>query len=285
MKRYLAVALLALGLFPSCIRKQVVIDLAGQRDSLTTVVDRKDSLIRVVFDDMNAIADNLARIRNRENLLVADDTPEGGRRTVEQIGSDIAAIDRLLQENESKIESMQRIARQLRKADLRIEGLEKMIGNLKSQLAEKQAEVERLQSRLERSDARVEELTEQVARTEARIETLNDENLELTNRLHTVYYIVGGEKELRDAQIIGKEGFIGRTLTVGQGGAIESFTQSDSRLLSEIPIGRKRAKVVTSHPENSYKLVVGADKSVEKLLITDPSRFWESSKILIISYK
>ncbi len=32
--------------------------------------------------------------------------------------------------------------------------------------------------------------------------------LELENRLHTVYYIVGAEKELRDAQIVNNQGFI-----------------------------------------------------------------------------
>ena len=63
------------------------------------------------------------------------------------------------------------------------------------------------------------------------------------------------------------------------------FTQADSRLLTEIPVGRKRATVVTSHPEDTYQLVTDADKLVEKLQITDPVRFWESSRILIVSYK
>ena len=96
---------------------------------------------------------------------------------------------------------------------------------------------------------------------------------------------MGPEKELRDAQIINKQGFIGRTLTVGKNGNLDSFTSADSRLLSEIPVGQKKAVVVTPHPEDSYQLVTGADKVVEKLLITDPVRFWESSKVLIISYK
>ena len=39
------------------------------------------------------------------------------------------------------------------------------------------------------------------------------------------------------------------------------------------------------HPEGSYELVTDANKVVEKLIITDPVRFWESSKILIISCK
>ena len=105
------------------------------------------------------------------------------------------------------------------------------------------------------------------------------------NQLNTVYYIVGPEKELRDAQIINKQGFIGRTLTVGRTGNLDSFTAADSRLLSEIPVGQKRASVVTSHPEDSYQLVTAGDKVIEKLVITDPVRFWEMSKVLIISYK
>ena len=107
----------------------------------------------------------------------------------------------------------------------------------------------------------------------------------LQNQLNTVYYIVGAEKELRDAQIINKQGFIGRTLTVGRNSNFDSFTMTDSRLLSEVPVGQKKATLVTSHPEGSYELVTDANKVVEKLIITDPVRFWESSKILIISCK
>ena len=66
---------------------------------------------------------------------------------------------------------------------------------------------------------------------------------------------------------------------------LDSFTAADSRLLAEIPVGHKRVTVVSSHPEDSYEMAASADKTVEKLRITDPARFWESSKILIISYK
>ena len=57
---------------------------------------------------------------------------------------------------------------------------------------------------------------------------------------------------------------------------LESFTKADSRLLSEIPVGRKKVTVVTAQPEDSYQLVTGGekDKIVTKLLITDPVRFW-----------
>lgn len=274
-------------LLPSCGNgrtQQLAVESDRQRDSLEQVVAAKDSLINVVFADINAISENLARIKSRENLITVSEE-EGTRRPVEEINNDIDAIGRLLAENREKINSLRHTAAQLRKANLRIEGLEKMIADLNGQLAERQSEIEQLRDELSLKDTRVAELTETVAEQSAEVEQLSGRNLELENRLNTVYYIVGSEKELCDAQIINKQGFIGRTLTVGEHGSLESFTQADSRLLSEIPVGHRKVTVVTNHPEGSYELVTDADKRVVSLWIVDPVRFWESSKVLIVSYK
>lgn len=274
-------------LLPSCGNgrtQQLAVESDRQRDSLEQVVAAKDSLINAVFADINAISENLARIKSRENLITVSEE-EGTRRPVEEINNDIDAIGRLLAENREKNNSLRHTAAQLRKANLRIEGLEKMIADLNGQLAERQSEIEQLRDELSLKDTRVAELTETVAEQSAEVEQLSGRNLELENRLNTVYYIVGSEKELCDAQIINKQGFIGRTLTVGEHGSLESFTQADSRLLSEIPVGHRKVTVVTNHPEGSYELVTDADKRVVSLWIVDPVRFWESSKVLIVSYK
>lgn len=280
-----AAALGVVALLASCVSRQVAVEAESRSDSLELVVSAKDSLINAVFADINAISENLALIKSRENLITVAEESEGGRRPVEEIDNDIKAIDRLLRENRAKIESLQRSAAQLRKANLRIDGLEKMIADMNRQLAEKKAEVEQLRESLVRMGDEVKSLTEEVAVRSAEVENLSGEKVELQNQLNTVYYIVGAEKELRDAQIINKQGFIGRTLTVGRNSNFDSFTMTDSRLLSEVPVGQKKATLVTSHPEGSYELVTDANKVVEKLIITDPVRFWESSKILIISCK
>lgn len=285
--KYLYVAMAGLLLLlSSCIRKQVVLEVAGERDSLETVVVAKDSLINAVFEQINGIAENLARIRSRENLIQTPDG-EGLRRPTDEIRSDIEAIDRLLEQNRARIASLERTAAQLRKANVKIGALEKTIRDLDAQLTEKGEEIGRLHDRIGRMEHEAEQLTEQVAEREAEVEQLHVEKEELeerVERLHTVYYIVGAEKELRDAQIVDKQGFIGRTLTLGSAG-VESFTSADSRLLTEIPVGQRRVTVVTSHPEGSYRLVTDDDKRVEKLVIVDPERFWGSSRILVISYK
>lgn len=119
----LPIVALAGMLLSSCVSRQVVTEAETRSDSLARVVSAKDSLINAVFADINAISENLALIKSRENLITVSDETEGVRRPVEEIRNDIAAIDRLLQENREKIASLQRAASQLRKANLRIESL------------------------------------------------------------------------------------------------------------------------------------------------------------------
>lgn len=285
MKKLFVAALVAVIFLSSCVSKQVAVQAENQRDSLALVVGAKDSLINAVFADINTISENLTLIKSRENLISVAGDSESGRRPVEEISNDIAAIDRLLQENKAKILSLQNTANKLRKANLRIAGLEKMIADLNTQLGDKTVEVEQLRAKLSKMGIEVQNLNERVAERSAQVDNLSGQKVELENQLNTVYYIVGAEKELRDAQIVNKQGFIGRTLTVNKNGKFDSFTTADSRLLSEILIGHKKVTIVTTHPEGSYELMTDADKVVAKLLITDPARFWESSKMLVISYK
>lgn len=283
-------ALLSLGLLVSCGQKKAerekqMQQVTSERDSLAAVVEQKEELIKAVFDDISAISDNLSLIKKRENMIAVADAPEGGARPVEQINRDIEAIDRLLQDNNKKLSSLKRYAAQLRKANLKIDGLEKMIATLNSDVESKRAEIVELRKEMTEKDDELKFLTEQVSIQEVEVENLHIAKEELENKLNTVYYIVGTEKELCGAQIINKEGFIGRSLKMGRNTSVESFTKADSRMLNEIPIGHKKVTVVSSHPRDSYKLITNGDKKVIKMVIENPEKFWESSKVLVISYK
>lgn len=288
MKKLIYLFVVATMLLTSCVSKQVVLDTESQRDSLARVVRTKDSLIETVFADINAISDNLARIKARENIITAVD-PEGIRRPIDQINSDIAAIDELMQENRERIAGMERTAQQLRKANVKIKSLEHLISDLNGQLDEKNNEISQLRTRVAEMSVEVEQLEtkleEEIAVHRQEVDSLTQNNSNLDEQLHAVYYIVGQEKKLREAQIIDKRGFIGRTLKTAASNSLDFFLQVDSRELLEVPIRQKRVTLVTSHPEGSYQLIEADDKVVLKLVITDPVRFWESSKVLIVSYK
>lgn len=279
------------GLVSSCVSRGTVGKVDSERDSLAVALQAKDSLLAEVFTAMNAISENLTAIKSRENLLSIA-SGDGAVRPAEQIRQDIADIDRLLQENRTKIDALERSAARLRQAKMQIKGLEQMIVNLHAQLDAKDEEIGRLREHLAAAGRQVETLHAQVTEQGERIDQLSDEKEELqadvadkTSRLYTVYYIVGPERELIDAQIVRKSGFIGRTLTVNEKRSLDSFTQGDTRFLQQIPVGRKNVTVVTNHPEDSYRWVEGAGKEVAALEILDPDRFWESSKILVISHK
>ena len=94
-----AAALGVVALLASCVSRQVAVEVESRSDSLELVVSAKDSLINAVFADINAISENLALIKSRENLITVAGESEGGRRPVEEIDNDIKAIDRLLREN------------------------------------------------------------------------------------------------------------------------------------------------------------------------------------------
>lgn len=282
MKRLSLFALAAVLLAGGCVERRPIERVDLQRDSLQQVVDRKDSLIEAVFADINAITENLAQIKVREHII-STAPAEGVVRPIDQVNSDLAAIEQLLAENRAKIANLQQSAARLRQAKLRIGELERLIEGLNTQLDGKNAEISQLRTELAEQALAMQQLNEQLAAEQssrrAAVDSLAQRNDLLDRELHTVYYIVGQRRQLLEAEIID------RSLKVAGNNSLEGFLQADSRELVEIPIRQKRVTVVTAHPEGSYRLIRNSDKSVQKLVITDPERFWESSRVLIICYK
>ena len=125
----------------------------------------------------------------------------------------------------------------------------------------------------------------------ATVDTLSTENKiktqiieEKTTALNTAFYIVGTYKELSAKNIITKEGgFIGlgKSKTVSKDFNRDAFTKIDITKFKSLPINKKKAKMLTVHPSNSYKFDGNADK-VDNLVITNADDFWSGSKYLVI---
>ena len=115
--------MLLVGLLASCGRSSENGSSAKRNDSLERVVAQND-----VFASMNAVAENLSAIKLRENIINASlDSGEIPKQSAVKINEDIAAIDRLLQENRRTINRPQQSADQLKKANVRVASLEKLI--------------------------------------------------------------------------------------------------------------------------------------------------------------
>ena len=175
---------------------------------------------------------------------------------------------------------------------MRVASLEKLIAQLQSQVESKDQEIVVLRKNLENMNVQVAQLSEQVTGLHTQVSDLSEEKASLegdlktqSDILNTGYYMVGPEKELLQKEIVYKSGFIGRTLKINENRSLESFTQIDIRNFDGLKIGHRKAVLVSSHPAGSYEFVMNADGVFEELQIKDKTKFWEYTKVLVVSYK
>ena len=99
--------------------------------------------------------------------------------------------------------------------------------------------------------------------------------------LNAVWYCVATSKKLKDTKIISNTGLFQAKKVLATDFDKTAFTKVDLRNVSSIPTNSKNVKIISSHPQSSYKLVTGDDKNIT-IQITDPSKFWSVSKYLVV---
>lgn len=286
----LSITLFIVGAF-SCVSRQTAKQLTSQKDSLALVAAAKDSILNDVFASLTAISENLDMIKSRENIVTAQ-SGELNRETKTKIAEDIQEIDQLLLENRQTIERLKNSAEQLRKANVRIAKLDKLVATLNAQIDQKDREITSLKENLEKRNVEVKQLTSKVATLNSTVAELDIKRAALeiqvdnqARELNTAYYIVGTAKELIAQGVITKSGFLKKTFKVNGNTDINNMTRVDIRTTSGFKINHKRIAIASTHPSDSYTLVKNANGEIEKLEIKDRVRFWESSRVFVVVCK
>ncbi|WP_294600463.1 hypothetical protein [uncultured Rikenella sp.] len=261
--------------------------LAVTNDSLAQVIAAKDSIINDAFNSIGEIAAGIDRIAEHERLVTAAAASgtELSKPMKERVAENIAAISELLDKNRATIARLQVSADKLKEARVQIGGLERLITQLQEQLDQKNTQLASLTDQVKALKVEIAALGHTVTNLEQDKTELQGAVAEQDAQLHTVYYIVGKEKELLDDEIIDKKGFIGRTRVMNDQAKLDDFTVADDRVIERIPIGKNRVRIVTIHPETSYILIKGDKNEIEELVITDKEAFWQNSRMLVISHK
>ncbi|MBR4999993.1 MAG: hypothetical protein IKY11_03555 [Rikenellaceae bacterium] len=286
----MSITLFMVGAF-SCVSRQTAKQLTSQKDSLALVAAAKDSILNDVFASLTAISGNLDMIKSRENIVTAQ-SGELNRETKTKIAEDIQEIDQLLLENRQTIERLKNSAEQLRKANVRIAKLDKLVATLNAQIDQKDREITSLKENLEKRNVEVKQLTSKVATLNSTVAELDIKRAALeiqvdnqARELNTAYYIVGTAKELIAQGVITKSGFLKKTFKVNGNTDINNMTRVDIRTTSGFKINHKRIAIASTHPSDSYTLVKNASGEIEKLEIKDRVRFWESSRVFVVVCK
>jgi len=284
MKKYLIAAVIV-SMFFACKNKQEEMQQAqlksvGADDSLLNIKTRaQDSTITAYVKSMNDIEDNLDSIKAKAKIMTIGTGGTEGANQKETIITDMRYIGNLMMKNKEQLAIMKK---KLAESGMKNIELQKMITHLTEELTEKDADIAALQSQLAETNANL--------KTE--IQKFND-SMDVISRQHAtiaeqniVYYAVGTTKELKNKGVIKKQGGVlgvGGTEELKPNTNITYFTSADYHSINALPLYSKFDKIITSHPNGSYK--ISGDQKSDSLIITDQKLFWSESKYLVIIVK
>ena len=283
MKNYLFIAAAAF-LMSAC--NQAEVDKGKhENDSLLSVVSERDASINEFISSFNDVERNLDTVASRQHIINASTEKKGEFRQnqKDRINTEIAAINDLMDKNRKKLSDLNR---KLKNSSHKNVELEKMIATITVQLSQKDIELTALNEKLNN-------LNVQVAQLQTSVNTLTEEGnaksatiANDTKELHTAYFVVAKSDELQDDKIIDRKGGllgIGRTSKLSADFDNSKFTRIDYTVTGTITVNSEM-KIITSHPSDSYTLEMDTkDKDmVKSIVITNPEKFWSTSKYLVV---
>lgn len=256
--------------------KNVTANIKSELSTKENLLKSKEEAMAEFIASFNEIEKNLSEIKDKEKIISSSSKgKEFSKSNKDQIIADIQAIYNLLDKNKLKVASLNK---KLKNSNLKIDELELAINNLTTQSNDKEVQISNLKSQLEKLNVDFASLKERNVEAE-QMSAIK------TEKLNTAYYAIGSKKDLEKKGLITKEGGfigIGRTIDLSTKLDPNAFTKIDISTTTEIPIHGDRVKLISTHPEGSYRLVEGS-ASIDKIEILDTEKFWSISKYLVIT--
>ena len=254
-----------------------------ERDSLMAQYDAKDSVINGYMQDIAEIQTSIEGLTAQEEMLNREgaNNTEISQDAKTRIMGDIEGIRQMIDQNKKKLSDLQS---RVRKSNVKVAELEKMIGSLNSQLAVRDSSINSLNENIFALNGKITNMQTEIDTMVIESARKTAEITDKTTKLHTAYYTVGDYKTLRDKKVLAKQGGflgLGKAKTMVPDFNREAFTQIDFTSTKTIQLNTKSAKLLSTHPTGSYNLL-SENKKVTAIEITDPEKFWQASKYLVV---
>lgn len=281
--RKLLFILMCLVAVASCKQERTNADLTAerQRDSLNQIIAQRDNEINDMMATFNEIEEGFKEINEAEQRVSIAKQGEGASRE-QRIRENVQFIQSAMAQNRELIDKLKR---QLRESAFQGDQFKRTIENLTKQLEEKDQQLTQLRAELSAKDIHIAELDEKITGLNTDVSSLQEENTQKATtistqdkQLNTAWFVFGTKSELKSQKIL----VDGKVLQSNFNR--EYFTKIDIRVDKEIKLYSRSAKMLTAHPAGSYSLQQDAGKQYV-LRITDPQKFWSTSKYLVVLVK
>ena len=254
----------------------------AQVDSLQIALEKKTTDYQQMDEALTVISNGLDSIAMQESELFNPDR-ESPRLNQQEIKNALQHYKETLKTQRERIAQLEQ---QLNGSTDEVRKLQRVVIALKAQLVEKESQIAALQEEVNGKNFTIGKLkthmTSLSQKTEEQQQVISMQNkiMETQDKQLNEAFVVMAEKSaLKKAGLL-KGGFLKKS-TVDLSAVDKSmFKTIDVRVVTEIEIDAKKPTILTPMPADSYKIEKTGKKSV--LHITDPERFWQSSKYLII---
>ncbi len=289
MKKFTAILLL-LVLLAGCTDRQKLSLLEEQKTQLETEYKLlqeesalKDQYISEYTSTINEVFGNLETIRKREGFVLelARDIENQENATMKQrMLAGINSIDVYLKKSKKKLKALKSRNYAL---GVQVDALQETVEQLTRTVEEKERQINELR-------AQVEELSVKVARAETQIQDKEEiiaQQTEELQKLHTAYYIIAPESELKKKGIVIEEGgFLGlrKSKKLAANFSNEDFISTDILTTNAIQIGTEigDVRLISPHSMSSFQLVEQEDGQA-RLEIVNPQEFWKMKYLVIMT--
>lgn len=250
------------------------------RRELATALEERDQLLAIIRD-MSATMEQIKRMENTMSMAgaVAAENPDERSRILsdmEIVRQKLACRRRQLAELEAR----------MNESALYTDDLRDIVSNLRQQIDNQNREIDTLRGRLSVADEtirslniEVDSLTTAVAVVSQDRDSAHSASERYETELNTCYYVWATKAELKKHHIL-ETSFLKKSTLMKGDFDRTFFTTGDKRNLSSIDLHCRKAKILTNHPDGSYKITETDNRKV--LVILDNDRFWSLTNYLVV---
>ena len=255
---------------------------------LREATQARDQQIDEVTKTMAEVESNLSNIQQTQTEIGNLKGDPKNPTQKEKIENYIKGINTYIQENRGKVSALEE---KYKKSKVKSAGLERLIGRLRSTIKLKEAQIDSLSTANHILITQVGDLTTavqerdaQIADKQGQLAAKTEEAQQLDSEKNTAWYVIGTKKELLSSGVIMKKGGVlgmGKTEQLAPTADKQNFKTLSIRNTTDIDLGvAKKAELISSHPGGSYTLIKNGNSITLK--ITNPDKFWNVSKYLVV---
>lgn len=264
--------------------------LTGEYTAMNEMLTQRDAVVNELVNAFDEIERNLDSIKMKRTQLALMGS-EGNSNQKDRIVNGIKLLDALLDQNNQKIAQLES---KLKRSGVDVSSFNKKIAALSKNVETQNEEIALLKQEIENREYTIIAMNEKVVALESNIALKKDsiEQQKKTIRekddeMNTAYLAYGTSNELKEKGLLVREGGflnLGGTKTISNHFDQNYFVKLDKREIKEIPIYSRRAKIISEHPDSSYRFVE-EDGLITALSIENPDEFWKISRYALIEIK